>query len=332
MLKHDPIPWLMKQDGLSALRARRRLGLDRKGDEQAVRALTGKLRKAQRRDGSFGQSIMKTAGVLNLLDEVAPDNFAKPIERAARYLISILQAQPGYGSAKKVKPGGLEAPLDLCGFFGPYEDRRKPDVMARGAREMNFHREYEPLLGPKAPVRARARSSYDRPGPSSCFAWGLMPLAYVTEALCRAGYGRDRNVKPAINVLLGAQRESGGWCRNLSGHPACSLHAIRALGAHPTLRRSRHIEHALAFLRAAQRGERGGPAQTWWARTGAFAGLQAVAAFRSPIAREILREGLTALAPRQRKNGSFGTPCPVERVAAVLAAVEAIGEDKSDEQ
>ncbi len=41
---------------------------------------------------------------------------------------------------------------------------------------------------------------------------------------------------PAVNALLGSQRESGGWCRNQRGHPACSLFALSALGVHPELR------------------------------------------------------------------------------------------------
>ena len=53
--------------------------------------------------------------------------------------------------------------------------------------------------------------------------------------------------------------------------------------------------------------------------------LQAVAAFDLPLAGEILRDALAALEGRQRKDGTFGGPCEVERVAAVLVAVRAIG-------
>jgi len=69
MLTYDPVPWLMAQEGLSAVRARRLLGLCREGDEQAVDLLQQELSKAQLRDGSFEQSPMKTAGVLNLLSD-----------------------------------------------------------------------------------------------------------------------------------------------------------------------------------------------------------------------------------------------------------------------
>ena len=111
-------------------------------------------------------------------------------------------------------------------------------------------------------------------------------------------------------VLLGAQRDSGGWCRNLGGHPACTVHAVRALGSHPRLRTSTNAERAIALVHEA--GARG------------FAQIQAAAAFDLPVARELIREALAAMAPRQRKNGTFGTPCQVERVAAVLLTQRAL--------
>jgi hypothetical protein len=149
----------------------------------------------------------------------------------------------------------------------------------------------------------------------------LIPLSYTVEALCRAGYAHDGRLKSAIHALLGAQRESGGWCRNLGGHPTCSLHAIRALGAHPELRQSEYAERALGLMRATQRNAQGGMAR-WWSGSNLFAALQAVAAFDLPLARQILCDALEAIAPHQHKNGTFGTPCPVERVAAVLFALQ----------
>lgn len=126
----------------------------------------------------------------------------------------------------------------------------KPDVVALSAREMNFYREYEPLLGPKNPVRDVRKSSFDRVGASSCYLWGLIPLCYTIETLCRAGYSNDERIQPAINILLGVQRESGGWCRNLGGHPNCSIHAIHALGSHPELRQSTYAERAIRCIQA----------------------------------------------------------------------------------
>jgi hypothetical protein len=310
MLTHDPVPWLIVQEGLAAVRARRMLGLKRDGDEDAVAALEAELNASQLPDGSFEHSLMKTAGVLNLLDDLGAGNSEEVIEGAASYLLSVLQSQRGYECSRAIKPGALRTPCDLCGFFGPYDDRNQADVMARGAREMNFFREYEPLLGPKSPVRAVRRSNLDRPGPGSCYAWGLIPLTYTVETLCRAGHAREPRLKPAINALLGAQRQSGGWCRGLGGHPSCTVHGVRALGSHPILKRSRNAERALEFVQ--QEGARG------------FAVIQAAAAFDFPVARDIIREGLAALAPRQRKNGTFGTPCKVERVAAALAGEMAL--------
>lgn len=197
-------------------------------------------------------------------------------------------------------------------------------MLVRGAREMNFYREYEPLLGPKSPVRGVRRSSLDRPGPGSCYAWGLIPLCYTIEALCRAEHAQDERLQPAINALLGAQRESGGWCRNLAGAPPCTIHALRALGSHPELRQGKQAEKVLEFMRATQRGASGGEAMRWLRGSSLFAAIRAVARFDSPIAREIIRDALEALALRQRRNGTFGGPCKIERVAAVLVAAKTV--------
>jgi len=72
MLTYDPIPWLMAQEGMPVVRARRLLNLDREGDEKVVRAIERRLAGNQLGDGSFEQSPMKTAGVLNLLDDLKP--------------------------------------------------------------------------------------------------------------------------------------------------------------------------------------------------------------------------------------------------------------------
>jgi hypothetical protein len=313
MLRHDPIPWLTARKGAAAVRARRLLGLHREGDADAVQAVERECAAAQSPDGSFAGSPMKTAGMLNLLADLRATGSGAIIDAGAAWLLSVLEAQPGYARAQRVRPGGLRTPCDLCGFFGPYASRNDPAVMKQGAREMNFYREYEPLLGPRAPVRDARRSSLDRPGPGSCYAWGLIPLCYVIEAVCRAGHGRDPRLRPAIHVLLGAQRDSGGWCRNLGGHPSCTIHAVRALGAHPRLRRSRYARRALRLMAGRTKGAR------------RFAFLQAAAAFDLSVAREILRATLAEIAPTQRRNGTFGTPCAAERVTAVLVALRSLG-------
>jgi len=323
VLPYDPIPWLMAQESLPAVRARRLLGLRRQGDEEAAHALQIEFARDQLADGSFEQSPMKTAGVLNLLDDLKVPASERLIAPAVSYLISVLEPQPAYERVRDLTPGSLRKPCDLCGFFGPYEDRNRPEVLARGAREMNFYREYEPLLGPRSSVRRMRRSSLDRVGPSSCYAWGLVPLCYTIEALSRAGHAHDERLRPAINVLLGAQRRSGGWCRNLAGHPDCSVHAIRALGSHPDLRRSAHADKALKFMHSTQRVSTGHLAR-WWRGSKIFAAIQAIAAFDLPIAREIIGDALTTLAARQQKNGTFGGPHRIERVAAVLVAAKAI--------
>lgn len=319
MLPHDPTPWLMAQEGLGALRVRRMLALEREGDEPAARALVNELSIAESREGLFADSPMKTAGLLNLLDDLCAGGTEGLVSAGASYLVGVLESQPGYERARGVAPGSLRTPCDLAGFFGPYADRGRPEALARGAQEMNSYRQYEPLLGPKTPVRMARTSSLDRAGPASCYSWGLIPLCYTLEALCRAGYARDERLRPAINALLGAQRESGGWCRNLGGHPGCTPHALRALGAHPDLRYSPQAERALRFVYTTA-GLRAG-----WRGASLFAMLQAVAAFDLPLAGEILRDALAALEGRQRKDGTFGGPCEVERVAAVLVAVRAIG-------
>lgn len=312
LIQYDPVPWLMKQKGLAAVRARRLLGLEYQEDEATIATLLKKFAAEQLPDGSFEQSPMKTAGILNLLDDLKTTEVAEIITDGASYLISILESQPGYSRAGEVEPGSLNTPIDLCGFFGPYEDRSLPEVLAYGAREMNFYREYEPLLGPKSPVRNERRSSLDRVGPASCYSWGLIPLCYTIESLCRAGYAQDERVQPAINVLLGVQRESGGWCRNLGGHPNCSVHGVRALGSHPELRKSEYSLRALELV------------QRYLNKINRFVALQVVSAFDLPMAREIIHDILAAFMPRQQKNGTFGSPCRIERVAAVFVALKSI--------
>lgn len=317
----------MAQESLPAVRARRLLGLRRQEDEEAIRMLQIELARDQLGDGSFEQSPMKTAGVLNLLDDLKTTTSETLIAPAVSYLISVLERQPTYEQARELTPGSLRTPCDLCGLFGPYEEHNRPEVLARGAREMNFYREYEPLLGPKSPIRRVRRSSLDRARPSSCYAWGLVPLCYTIEALSRAEHAYDERLRPAINVLLGAQRQSGGWCRNLAGHPDCTIHAIRALGAHPDLRHSAHADKALKFLHSTQRGSLGHLAR-WWRGSKVFAAIQAIVAFDLPIAREIICDTLTTLVAHQRKNGTFGGPCRIERVTAVLVAMKALGPAK----
>lgn len=328
VISYDPVPWLMSQKGQQALRARRLIGLRCEGDEQAVDTLASKLANEQFQDGSFDGSPMKTAGVLNLLDDLKAKGSNAVIERAASYLISILESQPGCERAGNLKGGRLDSPCDLCSFFGPYKDRNEPEVLARGAREMNFYREFEPLLGPKSPVRGVRKSTLDRPGPSSCYAWGLIPLSHIIEALCRAGHADDERIQPAVNALLGAQRGSGGWCRSLAGHPSCSLHAIRAVASHGGLRRSEHAGRALEFLRRTQTGVLGEKMAKWWRGSNLFAAVHAVAAFDHPIARRIIGDALKKITPLQRKNGTFGGLCRIERVMAVLVAERALEPDR----
>ena len=321
-LPYDPVPWLMAQDARAAVRARRLLGLHHEGDEETVRSVECELSESQLSDGTFEHSLIKTAGVLNLLDDLKPYNSKTMIKNAASYLLDFLESQPGYNEGRDVTPGSLETPCDLCGFFGPYENRNLPETLASGAREMNFFREFEPLLGPKSKVRAKRKSSFDRVGPSSCYSWGLIPLCYAIEALCRAGYEEDPKIKPPVNVLLGAQRASGGWCRNLGGAPNCTIHAIKALAVHPQLRDSLYAEKALQLLQNLRKSQ-----NRWWRGSNVFAAIQAIAEFEFPISKEILFEELKILALRQQKNGTWGGPCRNERVTAVLYALQHLKEE-----
>lgn len=306
MLAYDPLLWLMAQDGPAALRARGRLGLSRLGDAEAVDALVQSLT-----DGD-PVSPIKTAGILNFLADLRAAHASEWTARGAEYLLAVLKSQPGYARAGETVPGGLTAPCDLGGFFGPYQERARPEVMAYGAQEMNHYREFEPLLGPQSPVCPVPRSSLDRAGPGSCYSWGLIPLSYIIEALCRTGHADDARLQPAISVLLGAQRASGGWCRNLGGHPNCTLHAAHALGAHPTLRRSEYADRALRLL------------LTHNGRLSPFVVLQIASSFDLSPARKLIHNALEEVAPRQHKDGSFGTPHPIERAVAVLAALNAL--------
>jgi hypothetical protein len=67
-----------------------------------------------------------------------------------------------------------------------------------------------------------------------------------------------------------------------------------------------------------------GKATRWFGGSKLFALMEAAAAFSLPVARGIIRDALHQVAPRQRKNGTFGTPNRVERVGAVLAGLRAL--------
>ena len=54
------------------------------------------------------------------------------------------------------------------------------------------------------------------------------------------------------------------------------------------------------------------------------AAMQPAAAFDLPVARETIRDALAPPVPRQRRNGTFGTPCAVERVSGVVVAAKAL--------
>jgi hypothetical protein len=315
MLEHDPIPWLLAREGRAALRARRSLGLEREGDDEAARRIVQRAARSQLADGSFSHSPMKTAGMVCLLADLATEAAGNVLSQAGESLFGVLQSQPGYDEATSLRPGELTEPWDLGGFFG----EATPLTPAQGAREANFYREFDPLLGPKSPVRWRRRSSFDRVGPPSCHLWGLVPLCTIIEALCRAGFHADARLRPALNVMLAVQRSSGGWCRNPGGGFECTLPAIRAFGVHPRLRRGSAAEAGLRFLRASQSSP-DSRSRSRWRGCNLFAALHAAARFDSPVAREIMVEGLAVAAQHQRRNGSFGTPCPVERVGAVVAA------------
>lgn len=85
MLTYDPIPWLMAQEGLSAVRARRLLNLGKREDEEVVAALRLQLPWEQQADGSLELSTMKTAGVLNLLDDLKAAGCEELIAAAEEY-------------------------------------------------------------------------------------------------------------------------------------------------------------------------------------------------------------------------------------------------------
>ena len=89
-LRHDPLPWLMAQEGIPAIRARRLLRLDNEGDCEAVSALETALAAQQVSDGSFGESPMRTAGLLNLLDDLDGECSAGVVAKGADHLFSVL--------------------------------------------------------------------------------------------------------------------------------------------------------------------------------------------------------------------------------------------------
>lgn len=312
MLCYNPVPWLVQRDDRPALLARRRLDLFRQDDASAARAWCQEMIGEQCEDGSWCGSLLATAGAVKRLCELRVPQGQPAQRRGCAYLIDQLLHQPG-GATRSM--GRLTTPCDLGGFFGPYDQRGDPQRIAQGAVEMNHYRVFEPLRGPQQPVRHMARSSRDRPGPSSCYAWGLIPLCYTLEALALAGLALDPRLRPAWSALLASQRQSGGWCRNLGGHPNCSLHALGAISAHPSLYQGETAQRLVAFMTRSR-----GRETSWWRGTHLFAVLEVFARLDMLVAQALANAILVDLAPRQRRDGSFGGPHAVERVAVAIAA------------
>jgi hypothetical protein len=120
-----------------------------------------------------------------------------------------------------------------------------------------------------------------------------------------------------------AARPKPCWGRSLGGALPCTLRALRAVGAHPRLRGSKYAGAAIAYVQRARRQSGGRPV---FKGRMALAMLQSLAAFPVPAAFEIIRTTLTALAPRQRRNGTFGGPQRLQRVVAVLVALRSVEE------
>lgn len=86
MIKFDPVRWLRAQAGETALRARRKLGIQVESDSSAAAACVNSLRQQQEQDGSFANSPMKTACVLNLLDDLDIPDAHDTIQAGADFL------------------------------------------------------------------------------------------------------------------------------------------------------------------------------------------------------------------------------------------------------
>ena len=104
MLKYDPIPWLMRQEDEAAVRARCALGLAREGDDTIARKVVTRFANSQLPKGSFDRSPMKTACVVCLLADLAPELSADVMSRAGEFLFGLLAAQPGYRKADRMRP------------------------------------------------------------------------------------------------------------------------------------------------------------------------------------------------------------------------------------
>ena len=147
MLTYDPTPWLMAQEGLPALRARRRLGLNRKGDAVAVRELEDSLAAEQRADGSFAGSPMRTAGTLNLLDDLRATDSQAIIARGGHYLpvppSSPLKIQPAeFGHVVGIQPHPAVADINTIGAGLPMDVGD-----TQGVEQMGFGKGHGPHFG-----------------------------------------------------------------------------------------------------------------------------------------------------------------------------------------
>jgi hypothetical protein len=185
-LEHDVRKYLCGRESLWAWRARKLLGMREKGDAELRQRLVKQRVDGQQENGSWGDSLMRTARNLRELVELGTRGSAAPVRKAATWLLSRPESPH--------KPGAflltdeLIDELDFCVQKG----KTKPGKHFRERTKV------------EEKVAAAEGDDMFRRGCGPRFLW---PNAVTIEALTLAGYGEHPRVKAAVAAAVGSD-----WC------------------------------------------------------------------------------------------------------------------------
>jgi hypothetical protein len=274
-----------KAETRQGLLARQALGRPSAADESLAARLRRELAQGLRPDGTVSGGAVPTIWrVHELLDLGEPEDSPSVI-RPLTWLLD-LQDRPGtfHDGCDRVRHARRLCQHFLAGFFAP-----------------------APPVQRLAPVTLPTGKVF-RVEPAARFAISCLGL----RAALRAGYGDRPAVKRHVQSLLRISEQWTEW----SGYFApdtivAGLHALAQAGP-----ACGDVVRRLVGILTAYQGIEGD-----WPRADFFQVLDALQAAGTPEARVTVRRATTALAARQRADGTFGTTAQQERALIGLRAL-----------
>ena len=267
------------------LLARAALGTASQRDPELTRAVVAALEADIRPDGSVGGAALPTIWRVHELSDLGRGGGDRAVSALMRWLLA-LQGKPGaFGEGcDKERHANRACEHYIQGFFAPGPP---------GAR-------LAPVTFPNGKVF--------RAEPAARYALSCMAL----RAALRTGSGDRPSVERHVRSLAAL---AGGWT-TWNGFFApdaivAGMHALAHAGP-----KQRPVVAALVGLVAAHQDASGS-----WPNADLFHTLEALMATDLPEAREVVRRAATALAERQRADGTFGATAQQERALIGLRAL-----------